>query len=512
MRFDFCILSLSEATMEAFAIPHNVRVRIAPSPTGFFHVGTARTALFNYLFAKKYGGAFIVRIEDTDAERSEKRFEEDILSGLRWLGLSFDEGPVNSAHNQESRIKNQDYIGEYGPYRQSARMDIYARHLQKLLDEHKAYYCFCTKEELEAQKEYMRASGLAPKYSGRCSELSPAESARKQNESAPCVVRFRTEARRLSFHDMVKGKIEIDTGLIGDFVIAKNKKEPLYNFAAAVDDGLMRITHVIRGEDHISNTPKQILLQSALGCASPVYGHVPLILAPDKSKMSKRYGAVAVSEYRAQGYLPDALVNFMAFLGWNPGGEKEIFSLAELEKEFDIKKLQTANAIFNIQKLDWFNAYYIRQKSSQELAALCAPFVPSARAELLEKVVALEKERLKKLSDIKEGAGFFFALSEYPAEMLVWKKSTKEKITEGLPVTFSMLTQLSAGEFTAVRIKEALAPAVAGGRFTNGEIYWPLRVALSGKEFSPGPAEIAEVLGKEETLARIKRAITKLSA
>lgn len=503
-------------TCQMSHVLQNVRVRIAPSPTGFFHVGTARTALFNYLFAKKYGGAFVVRIEDTDAQRSEKRFEEDILSGLEWLGISFDEGPIAHARDQKPKTKNQDYAGEYGPYRQSERGDIYARSLRALLDGNKAYHCFCTKEELDAQKEYMRASGFAPKYAGRCSELAPDDSARKHKEGMPSVVRFRTEARRLSFHDMVKGKIEIDTGLIGDFVIAKNTQEPLYNFAAAVDDGLMRITHVIRGEDHISNTPKQILIQEALGFASPAYGHLPLILAPDKSKMSKRYGAVAVAQYRAQGYLPEALVNFMAFLGWNPGGEREIFSLAELEKEFDIAKLQTANAIFNMQKLDWFNAHYIRQKSPQELALLCAPYLPAGAgqgpgADRLEKVVALEKERLKKLSDIKDIADFFFAEPEYPSDLLVWKKSTKEKIVESLPAVRAALTGISDGEFATARIKTALASAAAG-RFSNGEIYWPLRVALSGKEFSPGPAEIAEILGKEETLARVQRAIIKLSA
>lgn len=482
--------------MEAFAVPKNVRVRIAPSPTGFFHVGTARTALFNYLFAKRYGGMFMVRIEDTDVQRSEKRFEEDILSGLRWLGVVWDEGPGKE--------------GNAGPYRQSERGAIYKEHLRMLFEKGKAYYCFCTREELESHKNYMLGSGLAPKYSGKCARLTDAEVAQKQKEGTPSVIRFRADARRLSFHDLIKGKIEVDTGLIGDFTIAKNIEEPLYNFAAAVDDVHMRITHVIRGEDHISNTPKQILIAEALGFASLAYGHLPLILGPDKAKMSKRHGATSILEYRERGYLPEALVNFIAFLGWNPGGEREMFSLGELEKEFDIRKAHTSNAVFNIQKLDWFNAHYIRQKSTEELADLCAPYFPGADAGRLKKVVALEKERLKKLSDIGELAGFFFSLPEYPPDLLVWSKSTKEKMKESLPAVSEALKSVSESEFTAVAVKNALVTLAS--RFTNGEMYWPLRVALSGKEFSPGPTEIAEVLGKDEMLLRVQRAIAKLEA
>jgi len=474
--------------MEAFVIPKNVRVRAAPSPTGFLHIGTARTVLFNYLFAKRYGGEFLLRIEDTDEERSRREFEEDIVSSLSWLHLRWNEALV----------------------RQSERTDIHTKYLSELFARDKAYYCFCTKEELEQYRDYMRANGFALKYSGRCAGLSKKESEKKRHAGAPSVIRFRAEGKRLSFNDLIKGHIEMDTGLIGDFTIAKSLEEPLYNFAAAVDDGDMRITHVIRGEDHISNTPKQILIQEALGFQSPLFAHLPIVLGSDKSKLSKRHGAASIKEYREEGYLPEAVLNFIAFLGWNPKREQEIFSLAELEKEFDIHNANTSNAVFNVKKLEWFNAHYIRQKTPDELARLCAPFVSSADPNLLLRVVILEKERMKKLSDIKELAGFFFSSPEYASELLIWKKSDKESIRKTISSTESILAEIPVSEFKAQRIKEALAPIAS--QFGNGEVYWPLRVALSGKEFSPGPPEIAEALGKHETLKRVEKAITLLRA
>lgn len=482
--------------MEAAAIKKEVRVRIAPSPTGLFHVGTARTALFNYLFAKKHGGTFIVRIEDTDVARSEKRYEEDILAGLSWLGLSWDEGPQKD--------------GAYGPYHQSERIGIYRRHLEILFERGLAYHCFCTKEELEAQKNYMMASGLAPKYSGRCAALTSEETDAKIKAGMPFVIRFRTPARKVSFTDAVKGKIEVDTELIGDFTIAKGLDEPLYNFAAAVDDELMKISHVIRGEDHISNTPKQIMLQEAFGFHSPVFAHLPLLLGTDKSKLSKRHGAKSIMEYREEGYLPEAIVNFLAFLGWNPGTDRELFTLAELEQHFDLAQAQRSNAVFNMQKLDWFNAHYIRQKSAEQLYPLCAPYleeagIAQAPRERVEKVIAIEKDRMKKLSDIADLAAFFFVPPAYAPEMLVWKKSDAATAKETLTASAAELEKMNNDDFTAEKIKEALAPVAA--RFGNGETYWPLRVALSGKEASPGPVEIADVLGKEETLRRIRTAI-----
>lgn len=475
-----------------------IRVRLAPSPTGLFHVGTARTALFNYLFAKKHGGVFIVRIEDTDVARSEKKFEEDILAGLTWLGLTWDEGPKKD--------------GGYGPYNQSERTDLYRKHIEILFERDMAYHCFCTKEELEAQKNYMMASGLPPKYTGTCAGLTKEEIEQKKKEGMPSVIRFRTPGKKLAFVDAIKGKIEVDTELIGDFTIAKNADEPLYNFAAVVDDELMQISHVIRGEDHISNTPKQILIQEAFGFQSPTYGHLPLLLGTDKSKLSKRHGAKSILEYREEGYLPEALVNFLALLGWNPGTERELYSLAELEQHFDLAHAQKSNAVFNMQKLDWFNAHYIREKSNDELYALCLPYLGQAGAdaprERVTKIIAIEKERMKKLSDIAELAGFFFTVPAYTKEMLVWKKSDAVRAKESLSASAEELAKLSDNAFTADHVKEALGIVTA--RFGNGETYWPLRVALSGQEASPGPVEIADVLGKEESLRRVHAAIALL--
>jgi len=322
-----------------FIKPGEIRVRIAPAPTGFLHIGLARTAFFNYLFAKKYQGIFILRIEDTDRERSKPEYEKDIMEGLKWLGIEWDEGP--------------DIGGDYGPYRQSEKKEIYAKYLKKLLDENKAYHCFCSEEELEAQRQYQLSIGEAPRYSGKCASLPKEVVEKYLTEGKPWVLRFRIPGKKIEFEDLIRGKVEFDTSLMGDTVIAKNLFTPLYNFACVIDDFEMQVSHVIRGEDHISNTPKQILLQEALGFPQPKYAHLPLILGPDRTKLSKRHGAISVSEYKREGYLPEALINFMAFLGWNPGGEREIYSLASLIKEFSLEAVQKSGAIFNIKRLDF---------------------------------------------------------------------------------------------------------------------------------------------------------------
>ena len=312
------------------------RVRIAPSPTGPFHIGTARTALFNYLFAKKYNGIFILRMEDTDIERSKKEWEEDIIEGLKWLGLMWDEGPLPDGEG---------YIGNYGPYRQSERQEIYKKYIQKLLDEGKAYYCFCSPEELEAKRQYFMSIGQPPRYNGKCRNLSEKEVKEYLEAKKPYVIRFKNPNKKVVFDDLIHGKIESDSSEFGDIVIAKDQTTPLYNLAAVIDDFEMKITHVIRGEDHIPNTPKQILLYEALELKPPKFAHLPLILGPDRSKLSKRHGAVALREYRKEGFLPEALINFMAFLGWNPGKEREIYSLNSLIKEFSLARCQKLSLI-----------------------------------------------------------------------------------------------------------------------------------------------------------------------
>ena len=327
----------------------NIRTRLAPSPTGFLHIGTARTALINYLVAKQNGGYFVLRIEDTDLQRSESRFEDDIVAGLKWLGIHWDEGI--------------EVGGDFAPYRQSERLETYKKYIKELLKQGRVYHCFCSEEELEEKRQKMLAEKKPAIYSGKCALLGAEEVQERINNGERSVLRFRVPSKVVKFDDLVKGKIEFDTSLLGDITIAKDENTPLYNFAVVVDDHEMNINFVIRGEDHISNTPKQILIQEALGFSVPAYAHLPLVLGPDKRKMSKRDGATSLIEYKKDGYLPEAVVNFLVLLGWNPGDDREVFSLDELIKEFDIKKFQRSGAIFNIKKLDWFNAYYIKQKS-----------------------------------------------------------------------------------------------------------------------------------------------------
>ena len=337
---------------------------MAPSPTGAFHIGNARAALYNFLFAKKNNGKFILRIEDTDLERSEQKWTDQIIEELKWLGIEWDEGP--------------DIGGEFGPYKQSQRFDIYEKYLLQLLKEDKAYYCFCTPEVLEGKRQEQMSRGLAPKYDGTCAHLSKEAVEKNLAGGKPSVIRFRVESKKVKFSDLIRGQVEFDTGLLGDIVIAKNIKNPIFHFAVVVDDALMEISHVIRGEDHISNTPRQILIQEALGFDKVIYAHLPLLLNPDKSKLSKRKGDVALIDYHNQGYLPEALINFMALLGWNPGTEKEVFSLQQLAKEFSIEKVQKAGAVFNVQRLDFLNGFYIREKPIEKLTELCKPYLKEA--------------------------------------------------------------------------------------------------------------------------------------
>jgi len=483
------------------------RVRLAPSPTGLFHLGTARTGLFNYLFARKAGGKFVLRIEDTDKERSKKEYEDNILEGLRFLGIEWDEGP--------------DINGPLGPYRQSQRLEIYEKYLNQLLKEKKAYYCFCSPEEIEAQKEEMIARGVPPKYSGKCRDLpeSIVESYLKEGKQA--AIRIKMPNKVIKFEDIIRGEVEFDLSLIGDIVIAKSLKEPLYNFAVVIDDYLMKITHVIRGEDHISNTPKQIAIQELLGLPRPNYAHLPMILGPDRSKLSKRHGAMALTDYRKMGYLPEAIVNFLAFLGWHPIGNEEILSLEELIDKFDLKRVQKGGAIFNIKRLDWFNAQYLKQISSEELMDRVVDYIKnfSSAPEMLKKysldyikkVVEIELPRMNKLSDLIDLSDFFFKKKiEYPKELLKWKDMTDAELTKSLQDSLNILEKIKESEFNRVNLQIKFYNFIdedLNYRGNRGKLLWPLRVALSGKKASPGPFEIAEVLGKKGSIERLKQAI-----
>lgn len=484
--------------------PEKVRVRMAPSPTGPFHIGSARTALFNYLFAKSQNGDFVLRIEDTDQERSKKQWENDVYFALDWLGISPNEGPQNP--------------GKFGPYLQSQRQDIYQKYFKKLQEKQQIYPCFCSKEELEQQKKSQEDQHLAPKYSGKCSNLSPAEIEKNLKENKPCVWRLKTPKQDVEFIDIVRGKIKVDTAMFGDIVIAKSELEPLYNLACVIDDFEMQITHIIRGEDHISNTPKQILIAKALDLDfQPQYLHLPLILDQNRAKLSKRNQEIsaAVSDYKEQGYLPEALINFLALLGWNPGDNREIIAKDDLIKDFSLQKIQKAGAVFNSQKLDWLNGHYIRQKDLAELTKDCLPFLAKIKGtsgvpqDYCQKVIGLYQERLKKLSEITELCDDFFQETlEYPQELLFWKEAKETETKIALEKILNLLEPIKIGDWTKENLEKVLMPE-AEALGNRGALLWPLRVALTGKKASAGPFEVAEVLGREKTLKRINDAIIK---
>lgn len=492
-----------------------IRVRFAPSPTGFMHVGTVRMALFNYLFAKQNNGLIMMRMEDTDKERSKKEFADDIIDGLKWLGLEWDEGP----------------------FYQSQRGDIYRKYLKKLLDEDKAYWCFCSPEELEAQRQYIMSRGEAPVYSGKCADISKEQAQEMIKQGRRAVIRFRSARKKIDFVDMVRGKIEFDCSLIGDFVIAKDLDTPLYNFTVVVDDFEMGITHILRGEDHISNTPKQILIQEALGFSRPSYAHLPIIMGADRSKLSKRHGAVGITEYRRQGYLPQAIINFVAFLGWNPGTDKEVYSMSELLRDFSVDKIQKGGAIFNSVRLDYLNGCYIKQLSVAELARLCLPYFIEAGLIVCEgdagnaicrnkqtgeeidnkfigKVVSYQQSRIKKLSEIAPLSNYFFSGNlNYDKGLLKWKDSSVENIKAALDELIKMLSKIGAGEWSREKLEAIILPSISDFNLSyglpekdRGYLLWPMRVALCGQRMSVGPFEMADVLGKEKTINRISAA------
>jgi len=451
-----------------------IRTRFAPSPTGLFHIGSARTALFNYLFTKKNKGIFVIRIEDTDLKRSDKKYEKDILDNLKWLGLEWNEGP----------------------FYQSERTEIYKKYIKKLLDSGHAFYCDHTLEELEKEKKEQIERKEAPIHI--CNRKGKAKKG---------IIRFSCPDKKVVFNDLIRGKLEFEGSLFGDISIAKDEDTPLYNLAVVIDDAEMGINHIIRGEDHIPNTPKQILIYEALGFDLPQFAHLPLILGSDKSKMSKRHGNVSVKQYIKEGYLPEAMINFMVLLGWNPGTEKEIFSLGELVKEFSLERVHKAGAIFNIQRLDWINGQYVRQMNLDELTKKCLLFLPeNTDFEYAKKIVSLEKERIKKLSEIGEITNFFFKDElKYDSELLIWKKMSLKEVGKNLKTLEEVF--LKTEDFDQKSLEQTIAPLRE--KYGTGELLWPLRVALSGQKASPGPFEIMEILGKEKTLQRIKEAINK---
>lgn len=486
-----------------------VRVRFAPSPTGFLHIGGLRTALYNYLFAKHEGGKFILRIEDTDRERIVEGGVENIINTLKRCGLEYDEGP----------------------YIQSERLSIYKKYVEELLEKSAAYYCFCTPEELAREREEQKASGLPTKYSGKCAGLIKDEVERRLAAKMPHVVRLKVpEEGSTVFADFVYGRVGVENKNIDHQVLMKSDGYPTYHLANVVDDHLMEISHVIRGEEWLPSTPKHILLYQAFGWTLPQFAHLPLLLNPDKSKLSKRQGDVAVEDYLAKGYLPEAILNFVALLGWNPKGDQEIYTLDELIKYFDLGGVNKSGAVLNQEKLYWINGEYIRKKSLKELTELCVPYLTEANlvkeqfgkylivetSEIVEKsylenILSLEQERMKRLDEAPQLTAFFFKeILDYPAGELIWKKFDEKTVKNNLEMLWEYLSGLDEKYFDRFKLEEKIKKWFEGEGKTAGEILWPMRVALSGLRASPGPFELTEVLGKEKTLKRIKEAISKL--
>ena len=494
----------------------DVRVRIAPSPTGPLHLGTARTALFNYLFARHTGGTFIFRLEDTDQARSTEAYELDILEGLHWLGIRWDEGPG---------IGDEPERGSYGPYRQMQRLERYTEAATRLLAEDKAYYCYCTPEELDAERKRQEAARETPRYSGRCAQLTQADRAAFEVEGRTPVVRFRIPANRtIAFDDIVRGHVEIDTNALGgDLVIIRSDGTPLYHFTVAVDDAAMAISHVIRGEDHLSNTPKHILLFEAMGSAVPQFAHLPLILNPDRTKMSKRKSQTAVAAYRADGFIPEAFVNYLALLGWSTGTEEEVLSLAELVERFELATVNRAGAVFDRDRLEWLNGQWIRRLSADDLIDRLRPFIEAELAagridwlptdEEMRALLSVVQERLPTLSAVGDLIDFLFVKNLEPDPALIVPKRW-DAATTAAALTAARQTIADVGRVSweADEIEPPLRLLVEERGWKAGELFMAIRVAITGRPVSPPLFDTMVALGYERTLARLDRAIERLGA
>lgn len=491
-----------------------IKTRFAPSPTGLLHVGGLRTALYAYLFAKSQRGDFLLRIEDTDRERFVEGGMENILHSLYWAGIVPDEG-VCLDEKREHIIQK----GTNGPYVQSERLPIYQKYLQKLLEDGSAYHCFCTKERLENIRTVQEENKIATGYDGYCKTLTVDEIQAKIDAGVKSVVRMNMPDTGVTeFTDMVRGKVSFENNLIDDQVLMKSDGFPTYHFAVVVDDYLMGITHVIRAEEWLPSTPKHIMLYQMFGWKAPEYAHLSLLVNEKKQKLSKRHGDVSVQDFKEKGYLPEAFVNFISFLGWNPGDEREIFSLKELENEFDFKRVGKPAAFFNIEKLNWYNSQYIKKMENEELVRAAIPYFINAglasesdlEPEWMEKVVGLAKDRLDKLSDLPEMLGFVFAKNlEYEADLLVWKKSTHAETKERLRALAKFLDSFDLKKWNKAELESKVTEWINQNKFTVGEVLWPMRVALSGKKNSPGPFEIAEVLGSVKVRDRLLDAESK---
>jgi nondiscriminating glutamyl-tRNA synthetase len=485
-----------------------IRVRMAPSPTGPLHIGTARTSLYNYLFARHVGGTYVLRVEDTDVARSTAEWERDIIDNLHWLGISWDEGP---------QVAGGDDIGPYGPYRQSQRMELYAREAERLVASGQAYPCWCTTEELDAVRAEQSARKEAPRYNRRCLNLTDADRAHFEAEGRRAAIRFRVEGETIRFDDLIRGEVEFDNALLGDFVIVRADGVPLYHFVVVIDDEQMGITHVIRGEDHLSNTPKHIALIRALGYAEPRFAHIPLILNPDRSKMSKRKSQTAITAYREQGYLPEAMVNFLAFLGWSPGTEEEIFTLDQLAERFELESVHKGGAVFDQDRLDFLNGVYIRSQTDEQLALRLRPFLPDALDDAsVLRIVPLIKERLVRLADAGELVAFLVETDEevaalYQATDLPPKNREASETAAAVTTARDALDGLADADFSADVLESRCRQAAEDLGWKAGDFFRPLRLAVTGRGVSPPLFGSMELLGRDRVLARLDAALGKLA-
>lgn len=476
-----------------------IRLRFAPSPTGFVHIGSFRAAFFGYLLAKSWGGKFILRLEDTDQKREVEGSLDNLLNAFSWLEINFDEGPHTT--------------GNYGPYVQTERLVIYKEHIEKLLKEGKVYRCFCTEERLTDMRLAQEARKEAPRYDRLCRNLSEAEIEERMKAGDDFVIRQKMPLEgEIIVHDEIRGDIKFNIADLDDHVLIKSNGIPTYHFASVVDDHLMEISHVTRGDEWLPSFPKNILLYKAFGWTPPKFIHLPLILNKTGGKLSKRQGDVFIEQYREKGYLPEAIINFGAMLGWHGKNDKEIYSLLELKKEFSLSGIGASPAIFDIEKLDYYNGYYIRQKPLAELAELCRPYLEHAGhkikdAQNLAAYVGLAQERMKKMEDIVEMTSFLFELPEYEESLLAWKTLSAADARNNLRDLKLELEKINNNGWTKENLEIVIFSWIKEGDKKNGDYLWPLRVSLTGLKNSPGPFEVAAVLGKDESLRRLEKAL-----
>ena len=484
---------------------NKARTRIAPSPTGYMHIGTLHTALFNYFLAKKTGGQFLLRIEDTDRTRFVEGAIESMLKTFERLGLEFDEGP---------KLENSTIVqkGECGPYIQSQRLDIYKKYIKKLLDQGDAYQCFCTKERLEKMRAAQIQSKQTPKYDRACLSLTDEQRQEKTDEQIPYVVRMHVPVGETRVNDLIRGEIIFANADIDDQVLLKSDGYPTYHLAVVIDDFLMHITHVVRGEEWLPSTPKHILLQQMLGFDVPLYAHLPLLLNADKSKLSKRQGDVAVEDYLNKGYLPEALLNFIGTLGFNPTGDRELYSLQELIDFFEITQVKKSGAVMNLEKLNWMNNQYIQKLDEDMLMSLAIPFLPDGQdRDLVKKFLTVERSRLNTLSELKEKFEPYCLNPQVDPKTLIWKGSNGLDAKMNLESIACLIDKMDESIFENLEtIEIKIKKYIEREHLHNGNVLWPLRVALSGREKSASPFEFLWVLGKDEAIRRVKTAINLL--